>query len=38
MALMIGALMMQGIQPGPQIMTEHPKLVWGVIASMSVGN
>ena len=32
MALMIGALMMQGIQPGPQIMTEQPKLVWGVIA------
>ena len=38
MALMIGALMMQGIQPGPQIMTEQPKLVWGVIASMWVGN
>jgi putative tricarboxylic transport membrane protein len=35
---MIGALMMQGIQPGPQIMTEQPKLVWGVIASMWVGN
>jgi putative tricarboxylic transport membrane protein len=29
---------MQGIQPGPQIMTEQPKLVWGVIASMWVGN
>jgi TctA family transporter len=38
MALMIGALMMQGIQPGPQIMTEQPKLVWGVIASMWIGN
>ncbi|MGQ3344574.1 tripartite tricarboxylate transporter permease [Bosea sp. (in: a-proteobacteria)] len=38
MALMIGALMMQGIQPGPQIMTEQPRLVWGVIASMWVGN
>lgn len=38
MALMIGALMMHGIQPGPQIMTEQPKLVWGLIASMWVGN
>lgn len=38
MALMIGALMMHGIQPGPQIMTEQPRLVWGVIASMWVGN
>ena len=38
MALMIGALMMQGIQPGPQIMREQPELVWGVIASMWVGN
>jgi TctA family transporter len=38
MAMMIGALMMHGIQPGPQIMTEQPKLVWGVIASMWVGN
>ncbi len=38
MALMIGALMMHGIQPGPQIMREQPELVWGVIASMWVGN
>ena len=38
MALMIGALMMQGIQPGPQIMKEQPQLVWGVIASMWTGN
>ena len=38
MALMIGALMMHGIQPGPQIMAEQPKLVWGLIASMWVGN
>jgi TctA family transporter len=38
MAMMIGALMMHGIQPGPQIMTEQPKLVWGVLASMYVGN
>ncbi|PJI40226.1 tripartite tricarboxylate transporter permease [Ferrovibrio sp.] len=38
MALMIGALMMQGIQPGPQVMTEQPALVWGLIASMWAGN
>ncbi|WP_428247328.1 tripartite tricarboxylate transporter permease [Ferrovibrio sp.] len=38
MALMIGALMMQGIQPGPRVMTEQPALVWGLIASMWVGN
>lgn len=38
MALMIGALMMQGIQPGPQVMTEQPLLVWGLIASMWAGN
>ncbi len=38
MALMIGALMMHGIQPGPQIMKEQPQLVWGLIASMWVGN
>jgi TctA family transporter len=38
MALMIGALMMQGIQPGPQVMNEQPVLVWGLIASMWVGN
>ena len=38
MALMIGALMIQGIQPGPQIMVEQPELVWGVIASMWTGN
>ncbi len=38
MALMIGALMMQGIQPGPQVMTEQPQLVWGVIRSMWTGN
>jgi putative tricarboxylic transport membrane protein len=38
MALMIGALMIQGIQPGPQVMTEKPELFWGLIASMWVGN
>ena len=38
MALMVGAMMIQGIQPGPQVMTEQPKLFWGVIASMWLGN
>ena len=38
MALMIGALTIHGIQPGPQIMTERPRLFWGMIASMWIGN
>jgi TctA family transporter len=38
MALMIGALMMQGLTPGPQLMLRRPDLFWGVIASMWVGN
>jgi TctA family transporter len=38
MALMIGALMIQGIAPGPQVMNEKPELFWGLIASMWVGN
>jgi TctA family transporter len=38
MALMIGALMIQGIAPGPQVMTERPELFWGLVASMWVGN
>ncbi|HEX7055317.1 MAG TPA: tripartite tricarboxylate transporter permease [Burkholderiales bacterium] len=38
MALMIGALMIQGIAPGPQVMTEKPDLFWGLIASMWLGN
>jgi TctA family transporter len=38
MALMIGAMMIQGIAPGPQVMTEKPELFWGLIASMWVGN
>src|SRR3990170_6035253 len=37
-ALMVGAMMIQGIAPGPQIMTERPQLFWGMIASMWVGN
>ena len=38
MALMIGALMIQGIQPGPAVMTEQPALFWGLIVSMWIGN
>jgi TctA family transporter len=38
MALMIGALMIQGIAPGPQVMKEQPQLFWGLIVSMWVGN
>jgi putative tricarboxylic transport membrane protein len=38
MALMLGALTIQGIQPGPQVMTAKPDLFWGLIASMWIGN
>jgi putative tricarboxylic transport membrane protein len=38
MALMIGALTIHGIQPGPQIMSERPQLFWGMVASMWLGN
>jgi len=38
MALMIGALIMQGIQPGPSVIEEQPVLFWGLIVSMWVGN
>jgi putative tricarboxylic transport membrane protein len=38
MALMVGAMTIKGIQPGPQVMTSDPKLFWGLIASMWVGN
>src|SRR5215204_2762404 len=38
MALMLGALTIQGIAPGPQVMTQKPDLFWGLIASMWVGN
>jgi TctA family transporter len=38
MALMIGAMIIHGIQPGPQIMTQRPDLFWGMIASMWIGN
>jgi TctA family transporter len=38
MALMIGALIVQGIQPGPAVMSEQPALFWGLVVSMWVGN
>jgi TctA family transporter len=38
MGLMIGAMIIQGIQPGPGVMTEQPSLFWGLIVSMWLGN
>lgn len=38
MALMIGAMIIQGIQPGPSVMTEQAPLFWGLIVSMWIGN
>ncbi|MCO5103160.1 MAG: tripartite tricarboxylate transporter permease [Burkholderiaceae bacterium] len=38
MALMLGALTIQGIQPGPQVLTSHPDLFWGLIVSFWIGN
>ncbi|GAC1599526.1 MAG: tripartite tricarboxylate transporter permease [Ramlibacter sp.] len=38
MALMVGAMTLHNIQPGPQVMTSNPQLFWGLIASMWIGN
>jgi TctA family transporter len=38
MALMLGALIIQGIAPGPQMIQQHPDLFWGLVASMWIGN
>ena len=38
MAMMIGALMIHGISPGPRVMTDRPELFWGLIVSMWIGN
>ena len=38
MALMVGAMTIHGIQPGPQVMSERPALFWGMVASMWIGN
>ena len=38
MALMVGAMTIMGIQPGPQVMTANPSLFWGLVTSMWIGN
>lgn len=38
MALMLSAMLIQGITPGPEVITKHPDLFWGIIASMWIGN
>jgi len=38
MALLLGALMIQGIVPGPQLITQHPDIFWGLVASFWIGN
>jgi TctA family transporter len=38
MALMLGAMVVMGITPGPKVMTDSPELFWGLIASMWIGN
>jgi putative tricarboxylic transport membrane protein len=38
MALLLGALMIQGIIPGPQLINEHPDVFWGLVASFWIGN
>jgi putative tricarboxylic transport membrane protein len=38
MSLLLGAFMIQGIQPGPFFITQHPDIFWGIIASMYIGN
>lgn len=37
-AILLGALMIHGVVPGPMMMSEHPDVFWGVIASMYIGN
>ena len=38
MALMLGALLIHGVQPGPQLIGDHPEIFWGLLASFWVGN
>ena len=38
LALIFGALLVHGITPGPQLVSQHPEIFWGVIASMLIGN
>jgi putative tricarboxylic transport membrane protein len=37
-AILLGALLIHGVNPGPTLITEHPQLFWGVVASMYIGN
>jgi putative tricarboxylic transport membrane protein len=38
LAMLIGTLMIHGVQPGPLLVKQHPDVFWGVIASMYIGN
>lgn len=38
LAIMLGAMMIHGIQPGPRLMGDHPELFWGLVASFWIGN
>ena len=38
MAILLGAMMIHGVQPGPMLINEHPEFFWGAIASMYLGN
>lgn len=38
MALMLGAMIIAGVQPGPRLITEHPEIFWGLVASFWIGN
>jgi TctA family transporter len=38
MALLLGALILKGVQPGPQLISDHPDIFWGLIASFWIGN
>ncbi len=38
MALILGALLIQGVQPGPRLITQHPDIFWGLVASFWIGN
>ncbi|MGP9796417.1 tripartite tricarboxylate transporter permease [Halomonas sp. 86] len=38
MALMLGALLIHGVSPGPQLITDHPDIFWGLLASFWIGN
>lgn len=38
MAMLLGALIIHGLTPGPLLLSQHPELFWGVVASMYVGN